>query len=289
MTTNLECKWGGALSAMALAAMLVTAGAGSTAAVAQTSAFQAPASAQRVAPRTGLNVGNTPSSSLAAPVAAPLAAPLGQTGITPANGMANVRGAIPVAGAKKYVLKAQVVQGATLNATQKVAVASAALAELLKQAKEQQDNAKQQTLSQMQSNVSLASGPTLSLLSPRSPTWAASLHLLSPGVVNFVGDRLTFEKSHPGLATCVFTAPEDGYYMAFFTIVNESAEPVKLTASMLLNSLGDDGSNQAIAIVHKGENTVTIVDQASKGSMIRATLNNSGTYVFQSCEISRIK
>ncbi len=299
MTTNRECKWGGALSAMALAAMLVTAGAGSTAAVAQTSAFQAPASAQRVAPRTGLNVGNTPSSSLAAPIAAPLAAPLGHSNLAPANGMANVRVTTPPAGGKTYTLKAQVVPGAALNATQKVAAAVAALAEIQKQAREQQDNATEQALSLMQKNVTVANGATLSLASPKSSWGNAVLSVRGVGGVDFENGTIAMvpmpgtmgAKDYPG-ANCKFVAPEDGYYMVTASIeaLNGSAiKPLTLKVSLDPSIIGY-GSGPVTAVqLNGGANTVVAVEKFSKGHEARAVVSGDSAFNFRSCEISRLK
>jgi hypothetical protein len=256
-----------ALSTLAVA-LWVVAGAGSTVVLAQTGTLQAPASSLKTAPRPGQTIGNTPVSTLSAPA----------IGI--------VRPAVPVAGVQKYVLKAQVVPGTSLSATQKVALASAALADMLKQAMEQQDNVKQQTLSQSQNNVSVAAGPTLSLQGPKSPTWNAFLILNNPTLVNFQAEGVGFSKG--GVATCFFTAPEDGFYMALFTVANQSGQAITLTAGIGISSTWVV-DNEAAVTVNPGANVVTIVQQTLKGNGMRATLSGNGAFDFKSCEISRIK
>ncbi len=67
MATHHEGKFGAALSNMAIAAMLVAIGAGSTVALAQTSTSQPPLSNLRVAQPSGLSAGSAPVSSLSTP------------------------------------------------------------------------------------------------------------------------------------------------------------------------------------------------------------------------------
>ena len=67
MATHRECKLSAALTDMAMAAILVAAGAGGTAALAQTSTLQPPLANQRVAPPSGLSAGSAPVSALHTP------------------------------------------------------------------------------------------------------------------------------------------------------------------------------------------------------------------------------
>ncbi len=298
MVSNREYNLGAALSAVTLAAMLVAAGAGSTAALAQTSALQAPASAPRFAPRTGLGAANTPSSSLASPVAAPLAAPMGQTGLAPAIATPHARVGATSAVAKKYVLKAHVVPGATLNAGQKLATASAALAELARQAQEQADKETVDKIAQLQKTLNIGNSATLSLLSPKSPIGNATLSLTKTDRVDFEKNQVQFNAGTLKLygdllgwpaAYCHFTVPEDGFYMVAFTlkIPANVGGTTSVTAGFKAN--GWDWKNEAKAVLNKGVSIVAIVGDFRKGEVALSRITSDKLFDFNSCEISRLK
>ncbi|MES2950635.1 MAG: hypothetical protein V4858_19050 [Pseudomonadota bacterium] len=241
---------------------------------------------------------NTPSAPLASPIAAPLTLPLEQRGIVPASGAAAVRVATPQAGGKTYTLKAHVVPGAALNATQKVAAASAALAEILKQAREQQDNATEQMLSLMQKNVTVANGATLSLASPKSSWGSAVLSVIGVGGVDLENGSIlmvptpgTLEaKGFPG-ASCKFVTPEDGYYMVTASIeaFNSSSKQLTLRVSLDPTLIGY-GSGPVTAVhLNGGANTVVAVEKFTKGHQARAVVSGDSAFNFRSCEISRLK
>ncbi len=300
MASHPVSKLGAALSALATAVMFVAAGAGSTTAQAQTSTLQAPASSQRMAPRTGLNAAaNAPATNFAAPttspLAAPLAAPLAQSGLGPTLGP--VPTTAPAAGTKKYVLKAQVVPGASLNATQKVAVASAALAEILKQAKEQQGNVKQQTLSQ--DSVTVTNGPTLTVRSPASDVYNAGLTLDWVRFVDFAKNYATFDAGTLKMtgnmigfmpaAFCHFNAPEAGFYMVSFTVAMGYGGTV--TAYLYPDPAGMKEGNiaEAKATLTRGQSVVAVVREVGKGESMISAIGSTDAFNFNACEINRVK
>jgi hypothetical protein len=104
--------------------------------------------------------------------------------------------------------------------------------------------------------------------------------------VNFQAEGVGFSKG--GVATCFFTAPEDGFYMALFTVANQSGQAITLTAGIGISSTWVV-DNEAAVTVNPGANVVTIVQQTLKGNGMRATLSGNGAFDFKSCEISRIK
>ena len=298
MATNLECKLGTALSALVTAAILLVAGAGGTAVLAETTTLQGPISGLKTAPRNGLGVGNT-SSPLTSPVAAPLTAPMGQTGLAPANATTQVRVGANALGTKKYLLKAQVVPGAILSATQKLTTAMAALAELAKQAKEQQDKETEDKIALLQKTLSIGNSATLSLLSPKSPIGNATL---SVGMA----DRVDFERNHvqfsPGslkkfgpligwpAAYCDFKVPEVGFYMVAFTVENYPNVGGTTTVTASIGSAGAWGpQSEAMATLNKGISVVAVVREFNKDENVISRITSDDIFGFSSCEISRIK
>ena len=246
----------------------------------------------------GLNAAaNPPATNFAAPATSPLAAPLAQSGLAPTLGP--VATTPPAAGAKKYVLKAQVVPGASLNASQKVAVASAALAEILKQAKEQQGNVKQQTLSHPQDSVTVANGPTLTVRSPASDAYNAGLTLDWARFVDFAQNYATFDtgnlKTTGGVigfmpaAFCKFKAPEAGFYMVSFTVAMGYGGTV--TAFLYPDPAGMKEVNitEAKATLTKGQSVVAVVREIGKGEAMVSAIGSTDAFTFNACEINRIK
>lgn len=300
MASNYKGKSGTALSALALAAMLVVAGAGSTAVLAETGTLQGPASGLRTAPRTGLGVGNTPSSSLAAPAAAPLVAPMGHTNLTPGNGVANVQGGASAAAAKKYQVKAHVVPGAALNATQKLATAMAALDELARQAKEQQDKETEEKIAQLKKTLSIGNSATLSLLSPKSAIGNSTLSLSMVNRVDFEKNQAQFNASslvkHGNLigwpaAYCDFRAPEAGFYMVAFTVENfvNVGGTTTVTASILPRGIVAGDLTEAKAKLNKGQSVVAVFKEVGKDEWVTSMITSEDIFGFSSCEISRFK
>ncbi len=299
MATLHEYRLGAALSALAVAAMLVVAGAGSTAVLAQTSTLQAPSSGFKTAPRSGMGADNTPSSPLASPVAAPLTLPIAQRGIVPASGTAPVRIGASAAVAKTYMVKAHVVQGAALNATQKLGMATAALAELARQAKEQQDKETEEKIAQLQKTLSMGNSVTLSLLTPKSPIGNATLRVGMANKVDFEKNQVAFNpntlKQYGDLlgwpaAYCDFNAPEDGFYMVAFTVENPPYTSGTTTVTAGIGRSGPWGpQNEAKTALSKGLSIVAVIQELRKGEHAVSRITSDHLFAFNACEISRIK
>lgn len=295
MATHRECNLGAALSAVAMAAVFVMVSAGSATVLAQTSTLQPPSSGLKAAPRTGLGVGNTPATTLAAPAAAQM----GQTGAAPANSMANVRVSKTPAVTKIYQVKAQVVPGATLSSAQKLVTAAAALDELARQAKEQQDKETEEKIALMKKTLSIGNSATLSLLSPNSPVGNAVLSVGMANSVNFEKNQVSFQpsslKQYGNLigwpaANCSFKVAEDGFYMVAFTVENS---PNVGGATTVTAGIGPTGmwnpENTSKAALNKGVSVVAVAQEFHKGQYAYARITSDDIFAFNSCEISRIK
>nr|WP_315490684.1 hypothetical protein [uncultured Rhodoferax sp.] len=300
MAIDQKCKLGAALSAAAMVTLLLVTGAGSTAALAQTSTtLQPPTSGLKNAQRNGLVVGNAPLSPHAAPVAAPVAAPMGQIGQVPAVGVGPARVSASTASAKNYVLKTQVVPGAALSATQKLATAMAALTELAKQAKDQQDKETEEKIAQLQKTLSIGNSATLSLLSPKSAIGTATLSVNMAHSLNFENNQVSFNpsslKQYGNLlgwpaAYCHFKVSEDGFYMVAFTVETppRAGGTTTLTAAIRLAGYLNP-ETEAKATLNVGVNVVAIVKELRKGEDAISRITSDDFYAFNNCEISRIK
>lgn len=299
MATKHKCQLGAALTAVALAATLLAAGAGSTAVLAQTGSLQAPSSGLRAAPRTGMGADNTPAAPLASPVAAPLTLPIAQRGIVPASGTAAVRIGTSPAVAKTYVVKAHVVQGAALNTTQKQDTALAALAELARQAKEQQDKESEEKIALLQKTLSMGNSVTLSLLNPKSPIGNATLSVGMADSVDFERNQVSFNpgslKQYGNLigwpaANCHFKVPEDGFYMVAFAVENAPNVGGTTTVTAGISRSGAWGpQNEAKATLNKGLSVVAVAQEFRKGEDASSRITSGDIFAFNACEISRIK
>lgn len=295
MASKHECKLRTALSTLAAAALLAVTVAGSPAVFAQTATLQPPASGLKTAPRAGQAVGNTPATTLAAPAAAQM----GQTGIAPVNSMANVRVSKTPAVTKIYQVKAQVVQGAVLSAQQKLATAMAALDELARQAKEQQDKETEEKIAQMKKTLSIGNSATLSVLSPKSAIGNASLGVGMANSVNFERNQVSFQpsslKQYGNLigwpaANCSFKVPEDGFYMVAFTVENSPNVGGTTTVRAGINHVGIwNPENEAKATLNKGVSVVAVVQEFRKGADVNSRITSDDIFAFNACEISRIK
>ena len=294
MASKHECKLRTALSTLAAAALLAVTVAGSPAVFAQTATLQPPASGLKTAPRAGQAVGNTPATTLAAPAAVPM----GQTGIAPVNSMANVRVSKTPAVTKIYQVKAQVVPGAVLSAQQKLATVMAALDELARQAKEQQDKETEEKIAQMKKTLSIGNSATLSLMSPKSPIGNSTLSLSMTKSVDFEANKVQFNPSTlkqygnvigwPA-AYCDFTAPEDGFYMVAFAV---EVVPVGTTTTVTagINYLGPwTPQNESKSALTKGGSVVAVIQELHKGTSASAKITSDDYFIFKACEISRIK
>lgn len=196
---------------------------------------------------------------------------------------------------KNLVQRANVVAGASLSATQKLAAAAALLAEEQKEAKEQQDKQSEATIAVLLKNLSVSNGATLTLASPKASWGNAHLSLTKAYQVDFVSGNVRFVPSfstqnnpllgYP-MAYCEFTAPEDGYYLAAFSI---QAVQNKSGASVSFNKSAFSIGTSAKVALKNGDNIVTLVEKFSKGSFAFAAVTSEENFDFRSCEISRIK
>ncbi|MEO7105830.1 MAG: hypothetical protein ABIZ09_05615 [Rhodoferax sp.] len=201
--------------------------------------------------------------------------------------------------AKAYVLKAQVVPGAAMNAQQKLATAKAALDEIERQAKEQQDKETEAKIAQLKSTLSIGNSTTLSVLSPKSPIGNAVLGIGMAYVVDFEKNQVVF---NPGTlhdannsmgwsaANCDFKAPEDGFYMVAYSVeAAASGKAPNVTAGIRGAGAWTPG-NEAQATLNKGVNIVAVVRELKKSEDVFSKISSSGGYfAFNSCEISRLK
>lgn len=276
-------------SALAMAMLLAFAVAGSSGALAQTTTLRAPGSSLKPATLPTSGFSNT------TPLAAPAAHLNTQT--VPAIANPNVRVGATTGEAKAYVLKAQVVPGAAMNATQKLATAKAALAEIEKQAKEQQDKETEAKIAQLKSTLSIGNSATLSVLSPKSPIGNASLDLGRTSWVDFERNKVAFNEGLKAAnanltgyskARCVFTVPEDGFYMVAFTVedLRTFGPAVNVTTQFGPLNLS---KNAAISTLGRGTNMVVVVKDFNKGAAAYSEISSDDTFYFNSCEFSRLK
>ena len=295
MANKRECKLRIALSTLAAATLVALMGTGSQAALAQTTTLQPPASGLKNTARTGPGTGTVPSSALMAPGGAPLAGQMGQIGQVPADRMAPARVGANAAVVKNYVLKAQVVPGAALSATQKLATAMAALDELVRQAKEQQDKETEEKIALMKKTLSIGNSTTLSLLSPKSAIGNAKLGVSKANSLDFENNQVSFNpsslKQYGNLigwpaAYCHFKVAEDGFYMVSFTLESPGAKPVTAGISHVGPFFPE---NQAKATLSKGVNVVAVVQEFRKGEDATSQITSDDFFAFNNCEISRIK
>ncbi len=298
MGTHHECNLGAALSALAMAALLVATGAGSTAVLAQTGSLQAPSSSLKPPGRTGLGVDNTPSSTLAAPIANPMGLPIAQRGIVPASGPAAVRIGAGFTVTKTYLVKAHVVPGAMLSATQKLSTAMAALDDLARQAKEQQDKETEEKIALLKNTLSIGNSATLSVLNPKSPIGNATLSLDKADSVDFEKNQVSFNLdsikydylvTRPA-AYCRFKVLEDGFYMVAFTVENQPNGGGTVTVAAGIGRLELwSPENEAKAALNKGISVVTVVQKFRKGESGNSRITSGDAFGFNACEISRLK
>ena len=196
---------------------------------------------------------------------------------------------------KKNVLqKATVIAGAAaLSMSQKVAAASALLAEEAKKAKENQDKQQEALLELLIKNLNVSTGATLSVASLKASWGGAELRLrevlnVGNGVAEFDPKMLNSgpsSVSHPA-AYCSFTAPEDGFYMVDF-LLKSLDESRTVTADLSAGGFVKGASSNAT--LTKGDNHVLISAKFSKNGPATAVISSDGYFIFKSCEISRIK
>ena len=198
---------------------------------------------------------------------------------------------------KKNVLqKATVIAGvAALSMAQKVAAAAALLAEEQKEAKERQDKQKEKTIALLLESLSVSNGATLTLASPKASWGNAYMSLtkayrvkFDTGYVQFAPNLTNQNNALLGypMAECLFTAPEEGYYLVAFSIrVVQS----KTAASISFNQSAFSTGTSAKVVLNSGENIVTLVEKFSKGDFVFAAVTSEDNFDFKSCEISRLK
>lgn len=299
MGTHHECNLGAALSALAMAALLVATGAGSTAVLAQTGSLQAPSSGLRTAPRTGMGVDNTPSAPLASPVAAPLAGPTGAgqphnihrplpVAATPAGPVPTTGATVPLATANYAVLGTQVLQGAAVGKREKLAAVSAML---LAAARTEPDQIKKANLEAVAKAPDIDAGVSLTLANPK----AALGHLtLRNAGIDFSKGVLYISPQNPepkfgGVAygvLCDFkrNGKQTGLYLMNFVVeIPPDASTKKMktligaTASTVGNTFPVSPGVQQILVP---------INLESYDSYV--SLSSDGPFIFKSCDINTV-